>query len=74
MVAEEHSFLSGKYVGVVPEKVVAVVLTDSPDRNSAFKAPDQASSRIAGHLREFLGWEIAKRAVCPQMSAAILRL
>ena len=28
------------YLNVPAEKVVAIVLTDSPDRNSAFKAPD----------------------------------
>ena len=37
-----------------------MVLTDSPDRNSAFKAPDAASKRIAGHILEFLGWEVQK--------------
>jgi succinyl-CoA:acetate CoA-transferase len=41
-------------------KVVAVVLTDSPDRNSPFKAPDEASKRIAGHILEFLKWEVKK--------------
>ncbi len=48
------------YLLVPPEKVVAVVLTDTPDRNSAFKAPDAASRRIAGHILEFLGWEVKK--------------
>ena len=48
------------YLEVRPEKVVAIVLTDSPDRNSPFKAPDQASKRIAGHILEFLSWEVQK--------------
>ena len=48
------------YLKVPPEKVVAIVLTDSPDRNSAFKAPDQASKQIAGHILEFLSWEVKK--------------
>jgi succinyl-CoA:acetate CoA-transferase len=48
------------YLTVDPKKVVAVVVTDSPDRNSAFKAPDEASRRIAGHILEFLGWEVQK--------------
>ena len=48
------------YLNVPAEKVVAIVLTDSPDRNSAFKAPDQASQRIAGHILEFLSWEVQK--------------
>ena len=37
-----------------------MVPTDSPDRNSAFKEPDEASRRIAGHILEFLGWEVKK--------------
>ncbi len=48
------------YLQVPPEKVVAIVLTDTPDRNSAFKPPDAASQRIAGHILEFLGWEVKK--------------
>ncbi len=51
------------YLEVPAEKVVAIVLTDSPDRNSAFKAPDAASKRIAGHILEFLSWR-CRRAVC----------
>jgi succinyl-CoA:acetate CoA-transferase len=52
--------IGSPYLEVPPEKVAAVVLTDSPDRNSAFKAPDQASKRIAGHILEFLAWEVKK--------------
>ncbi|MGA3195133.1 MAG: hypothetical protein ABSD39_09035 [Terriglobales bacterium] len=48
------------YLEVPPEKVVAIVLTDAPDRNSAFKAPDKASKEIAGHILEFLSWEVKK--------------
>jgi succinyl-CoA:acetate CoA-transferase len=48
------------YLEIPAEKVVAIVLTDSPDRNSAFKAPDAASRRIAGHILEFLSWEVKK--------------
>jgi len=48
------------YLKVDPEKIVAIVLTDSPDRNSPFKAPDEASKKIAGHILEFLGWEVKK--------------
>jgi succinyl-CoA:acetate CoA-transferase len=42
------------------EKVVGVVYTDVPDRASPFKAPDEISNRIAGHILEFLGWEVKK--------------
>src|SRR5512142_2955890 len=44
------------YLKVPVDKVVAVVHTNSPDRNSAFKPPDEASRCIAGHILEFLGW------------------
>jgi succinyl-CoA:acetate CoA-transferase len=48
------------YLKVNPDRVVAIVLTDSPDRNSPFKAPDGASKKIAGHILEFLGWEVKR--------------
>jgi succinyl-CoA:acetate CoA-transferase len=43
-----------------PDKVVAVVETDAPDRNTAFKEPDDASVRIAGHIIEFLEHEVRR--------------
>src|SRR6201998_1489930 len=52
--------IGSPYLEVPAEKVVAIVLTDAPDRNSAFKAPDQASKLIAGHILEFLSWEVRK--------------
>src|SRR5579864_4788788 len=48
------------YLNVPADKIIGIVLTDSPDRNSAFKAPDEASKRIAGHILEFLSWEVKK--------------
>jgi succinyl-CoA:acetate CoA-transferase len=48
------------YLKVPAEKVAAIVLTDSPDRNNAFKAADEASQKIAGHILEFLSWEVKK--------------
>jgi succinyl-CoA:acetate CoA-transferase len=48
------------YLTVDPKKVVGVVLTDASDRNSAFKDPDENSNRIAGHILDFLGWEVKK--------------
>ncbi|NLA68267.1 MAG: propionyl-CoA--succinate CoA transferase, partial [Gammaproteobacteria bacterium] len=38
------------YLEVDLDKVVAVVETHAPDRNSAFSPPDEASRQIAGHL------------------------
>jgi len=52
--------IGSPYLEVPPEKVVAIVLTNSPDRNSPFKAPDAASKQIAGHILEFLSWEVRK--------------
>ncbi|WP_043959141.1 acetyl-CoA hydrolase/transferase family protein [Lysobacter sp. A03] len=43
-----------------PDKVIAVVETNDPDRNSAFNPPDEASQRIAGHLLDFLGREVKR--------------
>nr|WP_256680838.1 acetyl-CoA hydrolase/transferase family protein [Pseudomonas sp. LTJR-52] len=46
------------YLQVPLEKVVAVVETDAPDRNSPFKAPDAASKAIAEHMIDFLRFEV----------------
>lgn len=48
------------YLRVPSEKIAGIVLTDSPDRNSAFKPPDAAFQLIAGHILEFLSWEVKK--------------
>jgi succinyl-CoA:acetate CoA-transferase len=46
------------YLHCPPEKIVAVVETNSPDRNTAFKPVDDISQRIAEHLLEFLACEV----------------
>lgn len=46
------------YLRCDPTKVIAVVETHSPDRNSAFSAPDENSRKIAGHILEFLEHEV----------------
>jgi len=46
------------YLRVDPNKVIAVVETNSPDRNSAFSMPDNDSKRIAGHILAFLEHEV----------------
>ncbi len=48
------------YLRCDPDKIIAVVETNSPDRNSAFSAPDENSQRIAGHIIEFLEHEVKK--------------
>ncbi|HVJ36505.1 MAG TPA: acetyl-CoA hydrolase/transferase family protein [Stenotrophomonas sp.] len=42
------------------DKVVAVVRTNGPDRNSPFSPADDNSQRIAAHLIDFLKHEVAK--------------
>jgi succinyl-CoA:acetate CoA-transferase len=46
------------YFRCPPEKVVAVVETDAPDRNAPFAEPDAVSRAIAGHVLEFLSAEV----------------
>ena len=55
------------YLRIPPEKVIAIVHTDVPDRASAFKAPDENSNRIAGHILEFLDWEVKKGRIPPSL-------
>ncbi|MFZ0570779.1 MAG: acetyl-CoA hydrolase/transferase family protein [Rhodomicrobium sp.] len=47
-----------KYLRCDPSKVIAVVETNAPDRNSKFATPDQNSRLIAGHILEFLAHEV----------------
>ncbi|THF56532.1 acetyl-CoA hydrolase/transferase family protein [Pseudothauera rhizosphaerae] len=55
------------YLRCDPDKVVAVVETHAPDRNSAFTAPDATSRRIAGHILEFLQHEVKKGRLPPDL-------
>ncbi|MBM7406785.1 MULTISPECIES: acetyl-CoA hydrolase/transferase family protein [Sphingomonas] len=41
-----------------PNKIVAIVETDAPDRNLPFTPPDATARAIAGHLLEFFGHEV----------------
>ena len=52
--------IGDKYYRCDPDKIVAIVETDSPDRNTPFTPPDDASKRIAGHILEFLEHEVKK--------------
>ncbi|MBK1681158.1 acetyl-CoA hydrolase/transferase family protein [Rhodocyclus tenuis] len=49
-----------QYFRCDPDKVIAVVETHSPDRNTPFTPPDNDSRRIAGHVIEFLEHEVKK--------------
>jgi succinyl-CoA:acetate CoA-transferase len=46
------------YFRVDPEKIVAIVETDSSDRCTAFSPPDTNSQLIAGHIIDFLSHEV----------------
>jgi succinyl-CoA:acetate CoA-transferase len=46
------------YLDCAPEKIVAVVPTHAPDRNSPFKPPDGDSQLIADHVLDFLAHEV----------------
>ncbi len=48
------------YLHCVPEKIVAVVETNTPDRNTVFKPVDDTSQQIAQHLLEFLAYEVKR--------------
>jgi succinyl-CoA:acetate CoA-transferase len=52
--------IGGPYLHCPPEKIVAIVPTHSPDRNSAFKPPDAASQLIASHVLDFLTHEVKR--------------
>jgi len=52
--------LGTPYLKIPIEKIAAVVRTNTPDRAASFKAPDEGSKRIAGHILEFLAWEVQK--------------
>ena len=56
---------SGQRIGetaiqIDPSKVVAIIETDAPDRNSPFKPLDDDSKAIAGHLIDFFENEVAQ--------------
>ena len=48
-----------RYLRCDLDKIVAVVETDGPDRNSPFTPADEASQRIAAYLVDFLQHEVA---------------
>ncbi len=55
------------YLRCPAEKVIAVVETEAPDRNSPFNPPDEVSQQIAGHLLEFFEHEIKRGRLTRQL-------
>ncbi|MCZ2848867.1 acetyl-CoA hydrolase/transferase family protein [Modestobacter sp. VKM Ac-2978] len=47
------------HLRVDPDKVVAVVETSAPDRNTPFSEPDDTARAIAGHLIEYLEHQVS---------------
>lgn len=41
-----------------PDKIVAIVETDAPDRNTPFAHPDEVAAAIAGNILDFLQHEV----------------
>ena len=58
MMTEPGQRIGGPYLHCDPDKVIAVVETHAPDRNSAFAAPDENSNAIAAHIIDFLQYEV----------------
>ncbi|MCK7547835.1 acetyl-CoA hydrolase/transferase family protein [Marinobacter koreensis] len=50
-----------KYLLCPPEKIIAVVETNAPDRCSRFSEPDETSNAIARHLLAFFEMEVEKK-------------
>jgi succinyl-CoA:acetate CoA-transferase len=52
--------IGGPYFHCPREKIIAVVETNAPDRNTVFKPADETSELIAGHVLDFLTHEVQK--------------
>ncbi|WP_425511418.1 acetyl-CoA hydrolase/transferase family protein [Pararobbsia alpina] len=59
--------IGGPYLRCPPEKILAVVKTEAPDRSNAFSEPDETSRQIAGHLIDFLRHEIRHGRLPPTL-------
>lgn len=55
------------YLRCDPAKVIAVIETDAPDRNSPFTPPDETSRQIAAHLLDFFAHEIRRGRLGPHL-------
>jgi succinyl-CoA:acetate CoA-transferase len=55
------------YLHVDPQKVVAVVETRAPDRNTEFARPDDTSEAIAVQIVDFLEHEVAAGRIPPEL-------
>ena len=47
-----------QYLECDPDKIIGIVMTDAPDRNSKFADPDEKSKTIASQIIDFLDYEV----------------
>jgi succinyl-CoA:acetate CoA-transferase len=52
--------IGSHYISCPVEKVIGIVETNAPDRNTGFADPDSDSLRIAQHILDFLDHEVKK--------------
>ena len=67
MMTQPGDRIGEPYLQCDPDKVIAVVETDAPDRNSAFTPPDENSRCIAGHIIDFLQHEVKMGRLPPNL-------
>src|SRR5664279_3795547 len=60
MITDPMDRIGVPYLHCPAEKIIAVVETNSPDRNSPFKPPDADSKQIAAHVLDFFTHEVKK--------------
>jgi succinyl-CoA:acetate CoA-transferase len=59
--------IGAPYLLCDPDKIVAIVETHQPDRNSSFTPPNEASQQIAAHILDFFGHEVKKGRLPAQL-------
>jgi succinyl-CoA:acetate CoA-transferase len=66
-ILEPSDRIGEPYFRCPAEKIVAVVPTHAPDRNTEFKRPDRDSQLIAGHALDFLTHEVRRGRLPPTL-------
>jgi len=59
-IVHPHDRIGEPYFHCDPDKIIAIIETNSHDRNSEFSEPDHNSQLIAGHILEFFEHEVKK--------------
>jgi succinyl-CoA:acetate CoA-transferase len=59
-IVEPSDRIGGPYLNCPAEKIVAIVPTHAPDRNTPFNPPDAQSRLIADHVLDFLSHEVRR--------------